>query len=135
MNIFMIYLLHILSQIISLYVPKKATACTTYLNSKKNQTAISQQVSWVWSWYFAPFLHQTWITTDTNIGQNRSVLIFFTLKNWQKLAIFHEYIIILWIEITSIYHSFRLARIYSEYIVPTLCILYTSYYLATNANW
>ena len=27
-----------------------------------------------------------------------------------------------WIEIISIYYSFRLARIYSEYIIPILCM-------------
>ena len=84
MNIFMIYSLHILSQIISLYVPKKSLI---KFQKKIIQTAISQQVLWVWRLYFAPFLYQTWITTGTNIGQNRSVLIFLRWKTATYVAI------------------------------------------------
>ena len=47
------------------------------------------------------------------------------INNSNELATIHIIIIICyypWIEIILIYYSFRLARIYSEYIIPILCI-------------
>ena len=60
MNIFTIYLLYILSQIISLYVPKKVTIKF----QKTIPTVITQQPLRIWTSYFAPFFQRTLFTVQ-----------------------------------------------------------------------